>query len=206
MSEAGPRGYEFGPIPAGPGSSTLSEESQYSLDVFYQKLCQYRAQLTPNIQQKMTKADLKELAQALLDGTVFKIVKELEDIQQLSERDLLNKRVKVVSSHKTQKMSQAKKHTAELASCKAHTVPLVKSRYQKDKAELDSKLKEELKSTDQTIILELDQLVTDQQSTMQQAAVPLFSVTNNPADIQLQMHLLKFIQKLSQLSTPSHSH
>ena len=199
MSGVGPPGYKFRPAP---GSSTLSDESQYTLDLFYQKLCHYRTQLPANVQQKLTKSDLKELSQALLDGTVFEIVKELEDIQQLSERDLLNKRIKVVSSQKTQKMAQAKQHAAEMADCKPHTVPLVKTRHQKEKTDLDSKLKEELKSTDQTIILELDQLVTDQQSTMHQAAVPLFMVTNNPADIQLQMHLLKFIQKLSQLPRP----
>ena len=32
---------------------------------------------------------------SLMDGTVFEIVKELEEIQQLNERSLFNKRVKV---------------------------------------------------------------------------------------------------------------
>ena len=33
---------------------------------------------------------------SLLDGTVFEIVKELDEIQQLNERSLLNKRMKVL--------------------------------------------------------------------------------------------------------------
>jgi len=43
---------------------------------------------------------LSGIATCLLDGTVFEIVKGLEDIQQLSERNLLNKRMKIVNSQK----------------------------------------------------------------------------------------------------------
>ena len=38
-----------------------------------------------------------DLATSLLDGTVFEIVRELEEIQQILERDLLNRRMKVVN-------------------------------------------------------------------------------------------------------------
>ncbi|XP_064393368.1 protein DGCR6-like [Halichondria panicea] len=200
-SEALPQGYDFGP-PLG----TTSEETRYLYGVFYKKLCQYRTQLPPPLQQKMTDTHIKGLADALLDGTVFEIVKELEDIQQFNESTLLNNRVTVVSAHKTQKMALAKKYKEELASVKQHNLPLAKKRHEKEEAELHLKLKEELKSMDQKIILELDQLVTDQQSTMQQADIPMFSVTNNPTEIQLQMHILKFIQRLSELPPTTTSH
>ncbi len=196
MSKSLPQGYEFGPPPS---AMSLSEETRYSYDLFYKRLSQYRAQLPSTLQQKMSTADLKELAEALLDGTIFEIVKELEDIQQFKERALLNNRLKVVSSQKTQKMAQTKKHKEELSECKQHNIPLVKKRHENEIAELELKLKDEMKSTDQKIILELDQLVSDQQSTMQQADIPMFNVTNNPNEIQVQMHLLKFIQKLSEL-------
>ena len=192
-----PQGIDFSP------SSSLTDESHYSYEVFYRKLCQYRGQLPSAVHQRITKEVCKELAMSLLDGTVFEIVKELEDIQQLSERALLNKRMKVVSGHKTQKVALSKKHKHEVAACthKPHNLPLVQGDYEKEKAELDTKLREELRLTDQKVILELDQLVTDQQSTMQQAAVPLFTVTNNAAEIQVQMSVLSFIQKLAQLPT-----
>ena len=50
--------------------------------------------------KKFTYDVLSGIATCLLDGTVFEIVKGLEDIQQLSERNLLNKRMKLVNSQK----------------------------------------------------------------------------------------------------------
>ena len=50
--------------------------------------------------KKFTYDVLSGIATCLLDGTVFEIVKGLEDIQQLSERNLLNKRMKIVNSQK----------------------------------------------------------------------------------------------------------
>lgn len=200
-----PKGLEFNP----PDSQHFSDESHYSYEVFYQKLRQYRDQLSTAIQQSVTKEVCKELSMSLLDGTVFEIVKELADIQQLNERALLNKRMKTVNEHKTQRMALSKKHKQEEAACKLkpHNLPLVKERQEKEKTDLDLKLKDELRLTDQKIILELDQLVTDQQSTMQQAAVPLFSVTNQAGDIQVQMCVLGLIQKLSQINMiNTHTH
>lgn len=49
---------------------------------------------------KLTFDILSAIATSLLDGTVFDIVRGLEDIQQLTERNLLNKRMKLVNSHK----------------------------------------------------------------------------------------------------------
>lgn len=51
------------------------------------------------------------------------------------------------------------------------------------------------------IILELDQKVMEQQVTLEKAGVPGFHVTNNEADIRLQMYLLDFMLRLSQLRT-----
>lgn len=50
--------------------------------------------------KKFTYDVLSGIATCLIDGTVFEIVKGLEDIQQLSERNLLNKRMKIVNSQK----------------------------------------------------------------------------------------------------------
>ena len=55
---------------------------------------------------------------------------------------------------------------------------------------------EELKKFDTDLILQIDQKVIDQQSTLEKAGVPGFHVTNNPLEIQVQMYMLDFINRL----------
>ncbi len=188
------RGIEYEPSDAG----HLSEEAQQTLKLFFAKLRQFRDELPAAIQPKLSDTQLRELAISLLDGTVFEITKELEDIQLLSERSLLNKRMRVVSSQKTQRVEMAKRQKEEVAGCqhKPHNLPLLKTRHETERCDLDASLTEEIRSTDQKIILELDQIVSEQQTTMHQAAIPLFAVTNKPEEIQVQMHILSFIQTL----------
>ena len=102
-----------------------------------------------------------------------------------------------MGEHKMKRMNMIKHHKEEDINTKPHNLQLIKTRQEKELSELDAKLSEELKVTDQKIILELDQVATEQQSTLQQAAVPFFKVTNNPLDIQIQIHFLNFIQRLS---------
>lgn len=193
----------------GPGTITyepsdagqLSEDAKRKYEVFFRNLCKYREGLAPNLKLRMPDKDMKDLALSLLDDTIFDIVQELEDIQSLSERQLLNKRMKVVGRHKTMKLQLAKKHKDDVAKNKhkPHLLSVLKVDHTKEKETLEKQLAEEVKATDQEVILELDQLVSNQQSTLFQAAVPFFSVTNNAQEIQLQIHILRFIQKLSQL-------
>ena len=65
-------------------------EAEYSNKFFF----------SSTYKKKFTYDVLSGIATCLLDGTVFEIVKGLEDIQQLSERNLLNKRMKIVNSQK----------------------------------------------------------------------------------------------------------
>ncbi|EDO46661.1 predicted protein [Nematostella vectensis] len=147
---------------------------------------------------KFTYDVLADVATSLLDGTVFEIVKGLEDIQQLTERNLLNKRMKVINSHKVQRMEQAKKHKEEIEKNqhRPHHIPIVEKTNEEDKEKLEQRLETEITSMDQKLVLELDQIVCDQQATLERAGVPLFFVTNNPDDVRLQMYLLEFIQQL----------
>ena len=54
----------------------------------------------------------------------------------------------------------------------------------------------ELKEADKNLILQLDQLVCDQQSTLEKAGVPGFYSTSNAQEIRMQMYLLEFILTL----------
>ena len=47
------------------------------------------------------------------------------------------------------------------------------------------------------LVLELDQKVTEQQVTLENAGVPGFRVTNNPTEVRVQMHLVDFIRRLT---------
>jgi len=60
-----------------------------------------------------------------------------------------------------------------------------------------------VKKKDQKTVMELDQKVMDQQSTLEKAGVPGFFVTNKPNDLRVQMFLLDFIVRLAQLEIPS---
>ncbi|XP_065889772.1 F-box only protein 32-like [Dysidea avara] len=137
--------------------------------------------------ESLTDSLLTELAAALEDGTVFEIVRELESIQQLSERSVLNQRMKVVSSHKLQKAELTRRQQQQEGTSSSHV---------EEQKILEKRLAEELRRADQQIIGQLDQLVTEQQSTLSQAAVPCFTVTTDPDKIKLQMSVLSLISQL----------
>ena len=59
---------------------------------------------------------------------------------------------------------------------------------------------DELKEADRNLIQQLDQLVTDQQSTLEKAGVPGFYPTFNATEIRMQMYLLEFILTLGKES------
>lgn len=194
-------GFEFGP--SGAGQLPTEAGDGRLLESYFSSLVRYRDELAASppsaCRAAITDAGLRELAACLLDGTVFDIVGELEEIQQLSERSLLNRRIKAVGAHKTQRTEMVKRHGEEAFECRQrrkHELPVVRARHDAEKRELERRLAEELRSVDKKVILELDQIVTEQQATLQQAAVPFFAVTNKPEDIRVQMHVLGLIQKL----------
>lgn len=63
--------------------------------------------------------------------------------------------------------------------------------------------KEEQKAFDMNLVLQLDQKVADQQQILEQAGVPGFYVTTNPTEIKVQMHLLDFLLRLSNMTIPT---
>ena len=104
--------------------------------------------------------------------------------------------IQVVNEHKRERSELARRQKNEITEARPHTLTLIKARHEEERVELEGRLGSEIRETDQRIILELDQLVTDQQSTLQQAAVPFFTVTNNNNDNKLMNSLLIFILRL----------
>ncbi|XP_063769234.1 protein DGCR6-like isoform X3 [Pseudophryne corroboree] len=149
-------------------------------------------------QQRMSHAILSDLALALIDGTVFEIVQGLLEIQHLTEKNLYNQRVKLQAEHRALKQDLLRRHKDAQQSCKAHNVPVLRTSQQRELETLEQRIREEQRMMDEKIVLELDQKVIDQQSTLEKAGVSGFYITTNPQELTLQMNLLELIRKLQQ--------
>jgi len=122
---------------------------------------------------------LSGLANCLLNETIFEIVEGLTEIQQVTEKQLLQQRLQLLHRHKAEKEAHARQAVQE------------------ELEEVVARQKQELKSADMNLILQLDQIVADQQNTLEKAGVPGFGRTTNLQEIQVQMYLLEFIAELS---------
>ncbi|XP_063769233.1 protein DGCR6-like isoform X2 [Pseudophryne corroboree] len=156
------------------------------------------AWLPSSCQQRMSHAILSDLALALIDGTVFEIVQGLLEIQHLTEKNLYNQRVKLQAEHRALKQDLLRRHKDAQQSCKAHNVPVLRTSQQRELETLEQRIREEQRMMDEKIVLELDQKVIDQQSTLEKAGVSGFYITTNPQELTLQMNLLELIRKLQQ--------
>ncbi|KAG8596933.1 hypothetical protein GDO81_002110 [Engystomops pustulosus] len=160
-----------------PSDITRQQERHYHLLSELQNLVK---DLPSSFQQRLSYTTLSDLALALIDGTVFEIVQGLLEIQHLTEKNLYNQRVKLHAEHRGLKQELLKKHKEALQSCKAHNLPVLRSTQQKEIEALEQRIREEQRMMDEKIVLELDQKVIDQQSTLEKAGVSGFYGTTNP--------------------------
>jgi diadenosine tetraphosphate (Ap4A) HIT family hydrolase len=68
-----------------------------------------------------------------------------------------------------ERMDQNKTHKAAIDACsnKPHHLPVIRKKHVQEKENLGSRLEQELVQLDQKLVLELDRVVADQQTTMQ---------------------------------------
>lgn len=165
------------------------EDLQRKLYFLMEQLQQMAGQLPPKYQMRLPYELLSGLANSLLNETVFEIVKGLMEIQHVTEKHLFQQRLQLINQQQIE--------------C---TKVLSGLRTEEDKEAVKQTLfqrhKDELKQQDMKLVLQLDQKVADQQSTLEKAGVPGFYVTNNPMDIQVQMRLCDFIFRLSKMEIP----
>lgn len=180
--------------------STKQQERHYYLLSELQTLVK---DLPSSFQQRLSYNTLSDLAQALIDGTVYEIVQGLLDIQHLTEKNLYNQRQKLHSEHQALKQELLRKHKEALQSCKSHNLALLKSNQQTELEALEIRVREEQRMMDKKIVTEMDQKVIDQQNTLEKAGVPGFYITTNPQELTVQMHLLELILKLQQKESQS---
>lgn len=141
-----------------------------------------------------------ELANSLLDETVFDIVKNLTDIQQMTEKSLFERRMNLVNLHRASKEKVLKRHQVALDNeymLNPQNAECLRLKQSTEMKEMDRYHEDELNHLDTKIIMELDQSVSDQQITLQKVGVPGFFLSNKPEDVRLQMYLLEFITVLS---------
>jgi len=175
------------------------ESQQQKHYLLFNELKNMAKELPTKYSQRLPYDLLSSLASSLIDGTVFQILEGLLEIQQMTERNLFNQRLKLISSHRQKRQTLKQKQKEELGQCEArpHNLPLVQQKHKQEMADFEKGIEDELKKHDMKLVLELDQKVSDQQVTLCKAAVPGFYVTNNSHEVRLQMHLLDFIQRLA---------
>lgn len=166
------------------------EDLQRKLYFLVEQLQNMAGALPPKYQMRLPYELLSGLANALLNDTMFEIVKGLMEIQHVTEKHLFQQRLQLLNQQKIQVQEVLSKLDVEDDKISA-------------RASLDIKHKEELKQTDMQLVMQLDQKVADQQSILEKAGVPGFYITNNPLEIQVQMRLCDFIIRLSKMEIPS---
>lgn len=165
------------------------EALQRKLYFLLEQLQDMARELPPKYQMRVPIELLSGLANCLLNDTVFEIVKGLMEIQHVTEKHLFQQRQQIIN-----------KHALEIQNM-INTTPNPEQQ-ELQKTLLASRHKEELRHTDMKLVLQLDQKVSDQQVTLEKAGVPGFFVTNKPIEVKVQMHLLDFILRLSNMDIP----
>ncbi|XP_036433926.1 protein DGCR6 [Colossoma macropomum] len=182
--------------------ATKQQERHYYLLSELQTLVK---DLPSSFQQRLSYTTLSDLAQALIDGTVYEIVQGLLDIQHLTEKNLYNQRQKLHSEHRVLKQDMMRKHKLAIQNCKSHNLAVLKTNQRAETEALEQRIKDEQRMMDEKIIAEMDQKVLDQQNTLEKAGVPGFYITTNPQEVTMQMNLLELILKLQQKESQSGS-
>ncbi|CAH0700042.1 unnamed protein product [Spodoptera exigua] len=165
------------------------EALQRKLYFLLEQLQDMARELPPKYQMRVPIELLSGLANCLLNDTVFEIVKGLMEIQHVTEKHLFQQRQQIIN-----------KHALEIQNM-INTTPNPEQQ-ELQKTLLSSRHKEELRHTDMKLVLQLDQKVSDQQVTLEKAGVPGFFVTNKPIEVKVQMYLLDFILRLSNMDIP----
>ena len=179
------------------------EPQRNVLDQIYHHLKYFRdcnATLPSRLRTRLSDGVMRELASALTDGTVFEIVRELEDIQQLKERRLHQRRKQILQAHQQKRNELVLQQKKERAACPRARLESLARKQQEQRHALDDRLQRELQETDQSIVKEIDVILKEQQTTLCQAAVPFFRIVSDVDDtqqseIEFQIQLLSLIQK-----------
>ncbi|EEC15805.1 Gonadal protein gdl, putative, partial [Ixodes scapularis] len=151
------------------------QQRHYAL---FRELQLMSGELPQSYQQRLPYELLSSLANSLLDGTVYEIVRGLKDIQLMDEKSLFETRKAVLTlSENRRALFRRRPFSVTTAKNKMPRPPFQES--------------------NAPVSFFLFFQVSDQQVTLEKAGVPGFFVTNSPMEISLQMCLLEFITRLA---------
>lgn len=146
------------------------------------------SELPVQYQQRLPYELLSELANCLIDETVGKIVEGLKEIQHMTEKNLYERRQRTVDQMKMKKLEMGRRIRNEI------TLGLkTEQQAMAEEAEFDRRAEEELHRFDMKVVMDLDQVLSEQQVTLEKTGVAGFHVTNQPNEIKIQMYILNFI-------------
>lgn len=187
-------------------AETNSSDTQEKLYKMLEQLQTLARDIPPKFQQRLPYDLLSSLAHVLLDNTVFEIVRELADLQHMTEKSLHQQRSAMVNRHKGERDALVKSQREEVLAAerqgKAHVAARLPRLHQEQLSQLDSRHAQEVTDVHIRIQQVLDQKVKEQQSTLRQVGVPGFHETDNPMEIKVQMFIMGFIVKIGGIKVP----
>uniref|UniRef100_A0A5S6QKR5 Uncharacterized protein n=1 Tax=Trichuris muris TaxID=70415 RepID=A0A5S6QKR5_TRIMR len=151
---------------------------------------------------------LSSLATALLDKTVFEIARELQEIQQIKEKDLFQQRQAMISEQARAKERLLERQQQEVVQCQSlpdHVTVAVIEKNHRERQRFETSCLLQLQRLDKEAVEELDQYVTQQQTILEKAGVPGFCTTRDTRSIRFQMVVLKLIMHLAMYERHSSS-
>ncbi|XP_042864713.1 protein DGCR6-like isoform X1 [Penaeus japonicus] len=183
-----------------------SSDTQERLYKMLEKLQSLAREIPQKYQQRLPYDLLSSLAHVLLDNTVFEIVRELAELQHMTEKSLHQQRTQMMHKHKTDRETLIKSQKDEIQSAecqgKTHVASRLPRLHQEQLSQLEARHAQEMSTMHVRILQLLDQKVTEQQSTLQQVGVPGFHETENPVEIKIQMYIMDFIVKIGGIKIP----
>ena len=158
-------------------------------------------ELPANLQQRMSNELLSSLAQSLVQGQIFEIVRMLTEVQHAVEKKLFQDRLKLQKRLQEEKRAFDARYQKTVCEADAAADVLqLTADLEDEKTAMAASHAQEVKEFDSNLALRLDQKVEEQQSSLERAGVPGFYVTQNPTEQRVQMCLLKFIAEIDKNS------
>ena len=171
---------------------STTEDRHYKI---YSELQKCTKSLSISVQQRMSCSLLSDLAAHLMNNpSVFKIVSDLKEIQELNEKKWFRERQRLMTSHRELKNKMKEEQNDEMLTVKPHNVVLLTKKHEKDSEQLEKRLQAELDDKDKKVLQEIDNLVAKQQTTLMSLGVPGFSISGQHDEIRAQMAILQLIE------------
>ncbi|OQR66563.1 protein DGCR6-like, partial [Tropilaelaps mercedesae] len=156
-----------------------------------------------DLQELIPASTLEDLCVALQNPTTLEVVKLLQEVQALREREFYQQRCDLVGEIKD-RLGEVRKQHQERRELQAKAGLNVEELDKELNAQWDlvsDEVKRELNSKDLNIMQEIDMIVVEQQQALQGVGVPLFKETKEPNELRVQMTVLDFLLRIVRMPT-----